>query len=174
MPRDRVHLALFTDIDPAVNAIEELRHLGIADRQMTILSGVPYLEGILGRPQKSTLIPLFAIAGFLFGFIVSLFLNWGTPMLYPIHVGGQPLLPIPTTAVLTFEISMLGLLVFTFLGVIWESAFPAFGPKIYDPQVNEGKIALVFTCSPEKQAQVYQALTNLGAESVDRTEEKPL
>ena len=164
------HLALFKDIDPAAMALDKLRQLGIDDKEITIISGAPYSDKMLGRPMTWTRVPQIAAAGFVLGIVVSLLLNWGTPLQYPIIVGGLPLLPIPTTLVLTFEISMLGLLAFTFLGVIWESAFPSFGPKVYRPEVSDGQIAVVFNCPPEVHTQVHEALAVLGAEWVHRTE----
>lgn len=167
-------MALFKDIDPAVEALDRLRSLGVAEGDMTVVSGVPFTEPMLGRPHQQTRIPLFAMAGFLVGFTISLALNWGTPFLYPVHVGGQPLYPIPTTLILTFEISMLGLMIFTFLGVIWESAFPAFGKKEYSPKISDGAIGVMFACSPQIEKQAHESLSALGAEWVDRTEAKVL
>jgi hypothetical protein len=170
MSEGTVHLALFTDIDPAATAIDKLRELGIPDSDMSIISSMPYSDRMLGRPMSWTFVPKLAILGFLLGFVVSLLFNFGTPLLYPIRVGNLPYLPIPTTAVLTFEISMLGLLLFTFLGVIWESAFPSFGPKIYHPEISDGRIALVFNCPPEIHSLAHDALEVLGTEWMHRTE----
>ncbi len=168
------HLALFNDVDPATQAIDRLRALGVSDSDMTIISGVPFSERILGRPARRSYIPQIAIAGFLAGFAISLFLTFGTPMLYPIRVGGMPYMSIPTSMVLIFEISMLGLMIATFLGVIWESAFPSWGPKVYHPEVTDGKIAVVFNCPPEMDTQVYEELGQLGVAWLHRTEAKPL
>jgi hypothetical protein len=170
MSEGNIHLALFDEIDPAILAIEKLRDLGVPDKEMTIISSVPYTEKILGRPITWTVLPKLAIGGFFAGMIASLLLNLGTPLQYPIRVGNMPYLPIPTTIILTFEMSMLGLLVFTFLGVIWENAFPSFGPKEYRKEVSDGKIALVFTCPSEIHTQAHTALADLGAEWMHRTE----
>jgi hypothetical protein len=129
---------------------------------------------MLGRPMIWTRVPKLAILGFVLGLVISLVLNFGTPLQYPIRVGNMPYLPIPTTLVLTFEISMLGLLVFTFLGVIWESAYPSFGPKTYHREISDGRIAVVFSCPPEIHAQAHEALVSLGAEWMHRTEAAPL
>jgi len=174
MSEETVHLALFTDIDPATKAIDKLRELGIKDKDMSIISSMPYSDRMLGRPMTWTQVPKLALIGFGIGFVISLLLNFGTPLQYPIRVGNMPYLPIPTTLVLTFEISMLGLLGFTFLGVIWESAFPSFGPKIYHPEISNGRIAVVFNCPPEIHTQAHEALAALGAEWMHRTEAKPL
>ncbi|HEX7975868.1 MAG TPA: quinol:electron acceptor oxidoreductase subunit ActD [Anaerolineales bacterium] len=174
MSEGPVHLALFKEIDPATEAIDKLRELGIAENDMTIISGVPYSDRILGRPITWTRVPQIAIGGFVVGLVISLALNWGTPLQYPIRVGGQPVYPIPTTLVLTFEISMLGLMISTFLGVLWESYFPSIGPKEYRPEISDGQIAVVFNCPPEIHQQVHDTLAGLGAEWVHRTEAKPL
>jgi Alternative complex III, ActD subunit len=165
-----VHLALFKDIDPATDALSKLRELGIRDEDISIISGVPYSEKTLGRPVGHTLIPKFAVVGFLGGFVISLLLNWGTVLQYPIRVGGMPYYPIPTTLILTFEISMLGLMIFTFLGVIWECGFPSFGPKEYHPAISDGRIAVLFNCPPEIHTQAHDSLAALGAEWIHRTE----
>jgi len=174
MSEGTVHLALFKDIDPATEAISRLRDLGIDDHDMTIISGVPYSDRILGRPITWSRVPQIAIAGFLGGLVISLLMNWGTPYQYPIHVGGQPLYPIPSTLILTFEISMLGLMIFTFLGVLWESTFPSFGPKAYRPEVSDGRIGVVFNCPVEIHSKVHETLAGLGAEWVHRMEAKEL
>ncbi len=174
MTDSNVHLALFDEVDPASEAVDKLRGLGIPDEAMTILSGVPYSEAILGRPKLHSFVPLFAAFGAIGGLIAGIALNFGTPLLYPNYVGRQPLLPIPTAIVVTFETTMLGLLLFTFLGVIWESAFPAFGKQEYHPGVSDGKIALVFNCAPGMEARAYDTLTKLGVQKVQRTEAKNL
>jgi hypothetical protein len=170
MSEGNQHLALFKEIDPAAKALDALRELGIRDEEMTIISGVPYSDRMLGRPMSWTLVPKLAGAGFILGFIIGVALNLGTPLQYPIVVGGMPLVSIPPSIILTFEFSMLGLLAFTFLGVIWESAFPSFGPKEYHPAISDGQIAVVFTCPPEVHEKAHQKLAGLGAEWVHRTE----
>ena len=174
MSNTSTHLALFNHIDPASEGIEKLREIGIKDENMTIISGMPYLASMLGRPHSKTKIPQIAMAGALVGAAISLFLNLGTPLLYPITVGGMPLLSIPPTILLTFELSMLGLMLSTLLGVIWESVFPSFGPKIYHPEVSSGKIAIAYACSEKICTQAQESLMALGAESVQKTEAKSL
>ena len=169
MSEYRQHLALFKDIDPATKALDVLRELGVPDQDMTIISGIPYSDRMLGRPMSWTLVPKLAAIGFILGFLVGVVLNVVTPMQYPIIVGGMPLVSIPPSLVLTFEFSMLGLLAFTFLGVIWESAFPSYGPREYHPAVSDGQIAVVFNLPPEVHDQAHEKLVALGADWVHRT-----
>ena len=161
---------LFKEIEPAVQAIDELRKAGIDDRDMDILSGLPFSHHILGRPARKSRVGLFALSGAAFGFVVSLLLNLGTPILYPVYVGGFPLLSIPPTIVLTFEISMLGLMVFTFFGFIWENRFPRLKPLAYSPKISDGYIAILFNCEPRHAAQLLKTLEELGGEAVGQAE----
>jgi hypothetical protein len=174
MSEGTVHLALFEEIDQAAQALDTLRELGIQDEDMSIISGVPYSDRMLGRPMSWSLVPKLATAGFLLGFVIGVLMNIVAPLQYPIYVGGMPLVSIPTSLVLIFELSMLGLLAFTFLGVIWESAFPSFGPKEYRVAVSDGQIALVFNCPPEVHSRAHDRLAALGANWVHRTEAVPL
>jgi hypothetical protein len=174
MTEGTIHLALFNELDPATEAIARLRELGIPDTNMNILSGVPYSDKMLGRPPSRSLVPWFSVAGFLVGFLISLALNFGTPLMYPIHVGGMPIISVPTSLVMMFEISMLGMMVFTFLGVLWESNFPAYGKRVYHPDVSNGKIGVEFICPPEIHTQAHELLADLGADWVHKTEGKVL
>lgn len=172
MSEDNIHLALFKEdqIDRAAEAIGRLRKLGISDHDISVLSGIPYSERILGRPMSWTRIALTGMAGALVGFLVSMALNFGTPMQYAIHIGGMPLAAIPTSIVVTFELTMLGLLISTFLGVFVETISPSFGPKGYHPKISDGYIGILFTC-PERTTEPMRAsLTELGAEIKDHTE----
>ena len=177
MEKDTVHLALFKEdrVDQAAEAVSRLRRLGVKDRNMSVISGVPYSERILGRPMHWTRIPLIAGLGALVGISIGAFLNFGTPLLYPtIRVGGQPLLAIPTGIIIIFEIGMLGLMIATFLGVLVETITPSYGPKGYDPRVSDGYIGILFDAPDEIDTRMHATLTELGAEIIHRSEVKTL
>ena len=61
-------LAVFPDLDPAANAIEHLRTLGIHDENMSVISGIPVTEAMLGRPSQWTNVPRIAFGGAVLGF----------------------------------------------------------------------------------------------------------
>ena len=167
-------LALFEDIDPAAEAIDRLRTMGIDDGQMNVISGIPVTEPMLGRPHQWSNVPRLALGGALAGMVIGLALSIGTPILYPIHVGGQPLIPIPPSIIVVFEMTMLGMLVSTFLGVFLDSHFPSYQPKEYVPEISDGKIAVLFSC-PETEVDTYiDALTRLGAQSIRPAEAQQL
>jgi hypothetical protein len=163
-------LALFNDIDPTVEALDQLRQLGIGDDQMNVISGIPLTEQILGRPRHWSNVPRLAMGGAVAGFLVGLFLVFGPPGLYPIHVGGQSLIPGPPTVVVLFEMTMLGMVVSTFLGVFLDSYLPSYRPKEYVPEISDGNIAILFKCPVGKELKFIEAMTSLGAQSVSPAE----
>jgi hypothetical protein len=167
-------LALFTDIDPAAAAVDKLHELDIPDNRLDIISGIPISEHILGRPKVSSSIPRLAMGGAFIGMILALFLIFGIPELFPLHVGGQPLLPYPVLYIVTFELGMLGLMGTAFIGLFIAGRLPTYEPKIYVPEISDGKIAVVITCPPEKEEEIEKAMSSVGAEWVRKVEEKEI
>jgi hypothetical protein len=167
-------LALFEDINPAAEAIEKLHEMGLTHEQINVISGVPVMERMLGRPIQWTNVSRLALGGAVAGFLFGAFLNWGTPMLYPIPVGGQPLLPIPPGLILLFEMTMLFMLIATFLGVFLDSYFPNYRPLEYVPEISDGKIAIFFKCPQDEQEKFIDVLSKSGAESVKPAEARQL
>lgn len=167
-------LALFKDIDPAANAIDKLREMGVSDGDINAISGIPVMESMLGRPRQWTNVPRLAAGGAIAGLFVGLFFAYVTSNMYPIYVGGQPLTPAAPSIIVIFEMIMLGLLIATFVGVFLDSRFPSYSPKEYIPEISDGRIAVLFTCPIEEQESFIHALTNLGAEKVETAEAQQL
>lgn len=153
------------------DTLDHLRQEGVAEADMAVLSDIPVSARILGRPMTWERLPWISLSGALVGLAIGLFLNAVTPQLYPIRVGGQPLVPLPPTAVITFEFTMMGLIVSTFLGVLWESTFPSFGPKRYDTRVTAGYTGILFRCSRDQAQEFRQMLKAEGADDVTEPEE---
>jgi hypothetical protein len=171
-----VHLALFNEnqIDEAAEAISQLRDLGIGDEDISVISGIPLSDRVLGRPMTWTRVPIIAGVGAIAGFIVAVLLVFGTQYFYPIRVGTMPSTPIPTSIVVIFELTMLGLLLSTFLGVFIEMISPTYGPAGYDPRVTDGHIGILFSSPTDLDSEVHSRMGELGAELVHRAEVKKL
>ena len=167
-------LALFEDIDPAAEAIEKLYDLGLESDQLDVISGVPISNRILGRPKVKTGVPRLGMVGLFLGLLAGAFFIYGIPYLYPLHVGGQPLFPIPPGIIIIFELTMLGLMGFSFIGVFVFSRFPSYEPMDYVPEVSDGKIAVFFKCPKDRQAEFEKAMQTMGAESVEPKEAQKL
>jgi len=167
-------LAMFKDIEPASEGVEKLQELGLDDDQMNIISGIPVKNTILGRPAAITYVTRIGMFGALLGIALGIFLIYGIPYLYPLLVGGQPIFPVPQGIIITFEMMMLGLMGFSFIGLFIDSGFPSYTPKEYMPEISDGKIAILFSCLNSDQDKFAKALTKLGAESVSPVEAQQL
>jgi hypothetical protein len=169
-------LAVFPDLGPAADAIDKLRSLGISDDHMNVISGIPVTEAMLGRPSQWTNVPRLAAGGAVLGFLGGAFLTFVTPFWYPnpIQVGPQGTIPGAPTVVILFEITMLGMLLSTFLGVFLDSYFPNYRPMEYVKEVSDGKIAVFFICPSESKEKFTKAMTALGAEKVEVAEVEQL
>lgn len=165
-------LAVFSDLEPAADAIDQLRTLGISDDHMNVISGVPVTEAMLGRPNKWTNVSRLAGGGAVLGFLAAVFIMFVTPYWYPypIRVSSQAFVPGPPTFIVLFELTMLGMLLSTFLGVFLDSFFPNYRPLEYVKEVSDGKIAVFFTCPAESRDKFTKAMTALGAEKVEVAE----
>jgi len=167
-------LAVFDEIEPATQGLEKLHELGVQDREINVISGVPIPGRVLGRPSALTNVSRIAMAGAVLGMFFGLFLIYGTPALYPILVGGQPIYPVPMGWIVTFEMTMLGLMGFAFIGLFVDSGFPAYTPMEYLPEISDGKIAVLFRCPSQDQDTFVDALKSAGAESVAPAEARHL
>lgn len=167
-------LALFGDIEPAASGIEKLKELGVRDEAMNVISGLPFPGRVLGRPSAITQVSKIALAGSILGAVFGLFLLYGTAALYPLHIGGQPLYPVPMGFITTFEMSMLGLMGCAFLGMFVDSGFPSYTPKHYVPAISDGKIGVFFQCERADEKRFTESLTKAGAESVQPAEARQL
>jgi mono/diheme cytochrome c family protein len=160
---NRSVLGLFHEATSTADTIDRLRELGVPDEAITVMSGVPYKPDILGRRAVyERLVPI-ALIGAAGGFLAALFLTVVTPYLYPIPVGGQPLVPGPPTIIIVFEFTMLGALLATFGGLLAEIAFPSVGRQDYDPRITEGHIGVLAVVDESLAPQVEDALQVTGA-----------
>jgi len=174
MSETKTFLAVFDDIDPAVDAMDRLREHGVNDDQMNVISGIPITEQILGRPHIWTNVPRLALGGAIAGMLFGIFLAAGITNLYPLKIGRQGLVNGATTVVLLFEMTMLGLLASTFIGVFLDSAFPSYKPKEYVADVSDGKIAILYNIPEEKDSEITDVLNASGAQTITPAERRAL
>src|SRR5512143_2544132 len=174
MAESRTYLAVFQDIEPAANGIEKLHELGVKDDQMNVISGIPVRPSILERPSAVTRVSTIGFVGALLGMALGIFLVWGTPFLFPLQVGGQPIYPVPQVLIITFEMTMLGLMLFSFIGMFVDSGFPSYTPKQYIPEISDGRIGVLYSVPTEDENKVVEALKTAGAQSVGPAEARQL
>ena len=136
-------LGLFHDATPTSDALIELRELGLEDKDITVMSAMPYGEEVFGRPRHPRHVGRIALIGSFLGLLLGLFLTVGIFSLYPLHQGGQPIIPIPPTLIVLFETTMLGTMWAAFFALLAVNKFPDFETKTYDPRITEGHIGVL-------------------------------
>jgi len=170
---ERILLGLFHEATSTAETIDQLRQLGVSDEKISVMSDVPYRPEMLGRRHVyEHLVPI-ALIGALGGLLTGLFLGFGTPLLYPIHVGGQPLLPIPPTLIIVFEFTMLGAVLASFAGLLAEIALPIFGRQAYDRRITEGHIGVLVQVEQGLVDSAESILTANGAHHLQHPETVP-
>ena len=116
-------IGLFDESTETADAVDEINALDIHEGEIVIMTGMPYPEEAFGSEREWIRLPYVVLAGAIAGFLVGIFLSVVTPLLYPLTVGGRPIVTGPPAAVITFVFTMMGTIVSTFLGVIWEMGF---------------------------------------------------
>jgi hypothetical protein len=174
MPETTTLLAMFEEVEPASEGIDKLKQLGVRASDMNVISGIPIKHTILGRPSAITYVSRIGLMGAMMGMALGLFFIYGVKALYPLYVGGQPIFPVPQGIIITFEMTMLGLMGLSFIGMFVDSGFPSFTPKQYTPEISDGKIAVLFSCPTNEQEKFVDALKEAGAESIEPAEARHL
>ena len=174
MPETTTLLAMFEDVEPAAEGVDKLQELGVNHNDMNVISGIPIKHTILGRPPAITYVSRIGMMGAIMGMFLGLFFIYGVKALYPLYVGGQPIFPVPQGIIITFELTMLGLMGLSFIGLFVDSGFPSYTPKAYTPEISDGKIAVLFSCPTGEQQKFIDALKEVGAESIEPVEARHL
>ncbi|MEE9199263.1 MAG: DUF3341 domain-containing protein [Dehalococcoidia bacterium] len=170
MPRHSV-LGLFSTADDAASAVEGLQAKEFGEKEMEILSGTPYPEGAFGEKHTSHRLYVFPFIGAAIGFTIAILLTTATQVSYPLVTGGKPILSIPPMAIITYEGTMLGAIIFTVLGIIFESRLPRPKLGLYDERITEGYIGIVVTSTEDRIKAAEEVFRKAGAEDIKQDEE---
>jgi mono/diheme cytochrome c family protein len=121
------------------------------------MSNVPYASKFLGRKTPPQRFLPFVIGGVMLGVALAAFISFGTPALYPIHVGGQSLSPLPPTAIMFFELVALCTMVVSFIGFILQNRFPILGQQKYDERITDGYLGVQVVAQESQVDQIVKA-----------------
>jgi hypothetical protein len=149
--------ALYSTPDAAERAVNELKAVGIAERQITVLSSEPLEADALGGNDRSTRMRWIAVGGGVIGLIAAYLLTSVTQQSWPIATGGMPIVSLGPNMIVIFELTMLGAVLATVITLLVTARLPGRLPALYDPEVSEGKI-LIGVERPGNPAAVERAL----------------
>ena len=161
-------IGLFTDESITADALDALKEEGYTTREYEVLTGTPYPEGTFGEAEPVHKLFRWPLIGAACGFIIGLVLTTGTQLAYPVVTGGKPILGIPPMAIIIYEGTMLGAIIFTVIGVIFESRLPRLFMGAYDTRITEGYIGVTVTTEEDRIARAEEVLKRAGAEDVKR------
>lgn len=158
--------ALYDEGRAAQQAVDALRTVGIADRDITVISGYP-MEGFeFGRADSANWLWWFACGGGLAGMLLGYGLTWlaqtAWPLenSWPINVGGMPTYSWWPSIIIIFELTMLGAIVTTAVALLITAGLPGRGEKLYDPAVTDGKILVGVENPPDASVGTLERALN--------------
>jgi hypothetical protein len=129
MPRGRLHAAFATSAEVRA-AVNRLAQDGVPASAIEIRSSVPLEHDIVpvGAKVRSRL-PWTSVFGGLAGGTAFFLLVKLTSEVYPLPTGGMPIVPGPTTGVITFEGIAIGAVLTTVATMLYECGLPALRKK---------------------------------------------
>ena len=161
-------LGLFNEAASTAEVIEHLRRAGLGDEQVSVISSVPYRSRMLRRPEITSRISAVAGIGALVGIVIGLAITFGTYLLNPLPVGGQPQFPIPPTLIVVFEVTMLGMMWAAFGAFLFINRMPVFGRPPFSEHVVDGSIGVLVQAEESRSAGIERLLREAGASAVER------
>jgi hypothetical protein len=159
-------LGVFAEAQQVADAMTSLKDSGYPVEDLDIYSGSPYPEGSFGEQEPQHRVYVWPFIGAICGFTAALLFTAGTQVSYPLVTGGKPILSIPPMTIFLYEGTMLGAIVFTVLGVLFESRLPRRRLGLYDTRITEGYVGILVSCPPEQATRAERIMRDAGAEDV--------
>ncbi|HEX9015773.1 MAG TPA: quinol:electron acceptor oxidoreductase subunit ActD [Chloroflexota bacterium] len=164
-------IGLFAGVDDAARSVRRLREDGFGEGDVTVLSSIPYPEGAFETDTGRSHIRLLALIGGITGAILGTALVAGTSIAYPLPTGGKPIVPIPATLVITYEATVLSVMLFSLFRFLYETRLPSTSDKLYDPRIADGMVGVIVRCETAEQARrAEETVSSLGSEETRRVE----
>ena len=162
--------ALYPDPGSAQRAVNGLHAAGIADTDITVMSGEPFEEQPFAHRDKATWLWYIACAGGAAGMAGSTWLTRMTELAWPLQTGNMPIVAWWPNLIVIFEMTMLGAILATVITLFITAKLPSRTPKFYDPEVTNGKI-LVGVQNPMEASlpALERALMASGASEIKRS-----
>jgi hypothetical protein len=162
--------ALFDPATPILPVLARLRTIGVPEDAMEVMSPIPRLEALTGKPLRSTTIPplvLVAMLAGLVGIAVGLFFAGGTAAMYPIMTGGKPIVGRPIVGIISYETMMLVAIVTTFIAMLIKILSRS--RLSQDPRIADGAMAVAVHLGDERPgaSTIMTVLREYGALSIE-------
>jgi Protein of unknown function (DUF3341) len=157
-------LGVYATAEAAAGAVAALRAAGFAPAHLEVLTDAPYPEGAFGEEPVRHRLYVFPVVGAACGLVVGVLVTIAVQVAYPMVQGGKPLLSIPPMINVLYEGTLLGAIVLTVAGVLFESRLPDFSGDPYDPRISEGCVGVLVMRVPNQSVEsAERALRGAGA-----------
>lgn len=156
-------IAEFHHKDPLTRAIRTLREAGTPVADLDVFSGEPVElpRGVLDRSSRMSLL---AVTGAVLGCILATSFVYFAQYNYRVDTGGMPVFSFWGTGVITYEMTLLGSIIATFLVFLWESGLIRRHDKTVPiPSVPLGSICLRVRCPADRVVETSKLLGQAGA-----------
>ncbi len=161
--KDRTELlGLYEGPDAAADAVEGLKDADFDGTAIEVLSATPYPEGAFGEQHIKHRLFTFPFAGAACGLAIGLAWVIGAQISLPIVTGGKPIVAFPAVIQILYEGTMLGAVLFTVIGVFFESRLPD-GVGLYDDRIADGYIGISVLATSDQTDAARSALNGAGA-----------
>jgi len=161
--------ALYAEPDDVQRAVDNLRAAGLTEPEIVVISSEPIEEYEFSRRDAATWLYWIAGAGGVIGLLFGTWLTRMTELAWPLPTGNMPIVAWWPNLIVIFELTMLGGILATVITLFITAKIPAGEPKLYDPDVADGKI-LVGVENPRDAsvAAIEQALRSGGVADLKR------
>jgi Protein of unknown function (DUF3341) len=132
--------ALYTDPETVQRAVDGVRALGVAERDIVVMSSEPFEEYEFSHRDKATWLHWIAGGGALLGLTGGYFLTTGASLAWPIRTSGMPIVATWPNTIVVFELTMLGAILATVITLFLMAKLGRKLPRLYDPEVSNGYI----------------------------------
>lgn len=163
-------LASYDHLDSTVDAITTLRKEGF--EEITAFAPFPehHIENALG--YSTSPIRLFTLVGGLTGAATGFAFTMFTSTDWPLVTGGKPILAIPTSVVIAFEMTILFGVLATVIGTFWNMRVPALKTNVvYDPEFSAGRFGVYVTAPADRLPAARKVLEASGPASMQEDPE---
>ena len=167
-PGQTYRFGIFAHLDTLLEVMRLLPGEGF--REIEVYSPTPHHEiaHLLGR--KPSPVRVFTLVGGVTGLIAGWAVTIGSTILFPIVVGGKPVISIPPFGVVAYITTILFGTVATFIGFLVNARVPQV--KViegYDERLSSDHFGLLIYCNPEQVMDLEKLLLKLGAVTVTKS-----
>ena len=155
--------ALYTDPDTVQRAVNGLRSVGVADRDIVVMSSEPFEEYEFSHRDSATWLHWIAGAGGVLGLLAGYCFTSYTQLAWPLKTSGMPIVSPWPNLIVIFELTMLGAILATVVTLFITAKLPRRLPHLYDPEITKGYILVgVEQPAAELAARMQSALESVG------------